>query len=231
MSESSPLSILADKLPPEQRAQFLAMSVRLKNLPADDELVVALEALGFTTLILKQIPEEISETISKMRSGLDDAQRAGLREDIEEILIRSLDTPSYKDLRETIRELKDQQNRFKQNMGGLAKSLSAVRVWLERRNAIAPSLGLGLCSGIIAGGLVVASQLFLVKTPVESSLPSPLPDPLQQGLGYFEVDLPEFGGTVGLVTVRGDVISTFVDGDSGIVVVRPARPQAPQPSP
>ena len=96
MPDADAFAALAERLPPDQRARLLAMSIRLKNLPSDDELSIALEALGFTTLVLKEIPHEISEAISKARSGLSDSQREWLRDDIEEMLANSLDTPSYK---------------------------------------------------------------------------------------------------------------------------------------
>ena len=220
MPESTAFSALAEKLPPKQKAQFLATSLRLKNLPPDDELVVALEALGFTTLILKEIPREIAETVSKMRSGLDDAQREGLQEDIEEVLKRSIDTPSYKDLREMVGEMKDQRGRFNQDTISLMKSLSQTRTWLERSNNVMPSVALGISAGLVAGTVMFAG-IFLTKPTVSTEIRGTvLPPSIQRGLNYFEVDLPEFGGNVGLVEVQGEVISAFVDGASGIVVMK-----------
>ncbi|MFT5404490.1 MAG: hypothetical protein ACI9DF_003333 [Verrucomicrobiales bacterium] len=42
MSDVDAFTALAEKLPPDQRARLLAMSIQLKNLPPDDELSVAL---------------------------------------------------------------------------------------------------------------------------------------------------------------------------------------------
>ena len=38
---------------------------------------------------------------------------------------------------------------------------------------------------------------------------------------YFEADVPDFGGKVGMVLVGGDVLSAFQDGDRSVVVVKP----------
>jgi hypothetical protein len=220
MSDVDAFTALAEKLPPDQRARFLAMSIQLKNLPPDDELSVALEALGFTTLILKEIPQEISEAIGKARSGLSDSQREGLREDIEEILVRSLDTPSYKDLRETIRQMKDHHSRIQRETGNLAKSLAKTRAWLERRNAVIPSLALGLCSGVIGGAIVLGATFFAKPKAVAPITKSVLPPAIEKRLDYFEVDLPDFGGNVGIVTIGGEVLSAFKDGSDGVVVIK-----------
>ena len=201
MSDVDAFAALAEKLPPDLRSRFLAMSIQLKNLPPDDELSIALEALGFTTLVLQDIPREISKAISEAKSGLSDSQRDGLRDDIEAILVRSLDTPSYKDLRETIRQMKDHHHRIQRETGNLAKSLSKTRIWLERRSAVLPSLALGLVAGIIAGGIVAGAML--LNRPVDdtavSKNESVLPPDVEKRLDYFEIELSEYGGNVGIM--------------------------------
>lgn len=225
MADTTAFESLAKKLPPEQRARFLAMSIQLRNLPPDDELAIALEALGFTALILKEIPAEISDVIGKMRSGLSDAQREGLREDIEEILTKSIDTPSYKDLRETIREMRVQHHKVRKETDMFTQALSNQRVWLRKRNAAMPSLLLGLSAGLLSGLLVIAGQATIRQgnPPNQSAeiaeVSSP---PVAQGLiDYFEADVPDFGGKVGMVLVAGEVLSAFKEGDRGVVVVKP----------
>ena len=223
MSDADAFAALAEKLPPDQRARLLAMSIRLKDLPPDDELTIAMEALGFTTLVLKEIPQEISEAIGKARSGLSDSRREGLRADIEEMLTNSLDTPSYKDLRETIRQMQDHHHRIRQETGGLAKSLSQTRTWLERRNAMIPSLALGLCAGIV-GGAIMFGATFLAQRKADAPMPERirlLPSSVEQRVDYLEVDLPEYGGNVGIMTIQGEVLSAFMEGsDTGVVVVK-----------
>jgi len=224
MADTTAFESLAQKLPPEHRARFLAMSIQLRNLPPDDELVIALEALGFTALILKEIPAEISEVIGKMRSGLSDSQRDGLREDIESILTKSIDTPSYKDLRETIREMRVQHHKVRKETDMFTHALSNQRVWLRKRNAAMPSLLLGLSAGLLSGLLVIAAQISLKErgpSTMSEVAPKESP-PVAQGLiDYFEADAPDFGGKVGMVLVAGEVLSAFKEGDRGVVVVKP----------
>ena len=225
MADTTAFESLAQKLPPDQRARFLAMSIQLRNLPPDDELVIALEAIGFTALILKEIPNEISEVIGKMRSGLSDAQREGLREDIEEILNKSIDTPSYKDLRETIRLMKEHHGKVRRETDEFTQTLSKQRAWLQKRNAALPSLLLGLSAGLVSALLVLAGHLLVNDQRMPSTASNPVSlgsPPVTQGLiDYFEADVPDFGGKVGMVLVGGDVLSTFQEGDRGVVVVKP----------
>ena len=225
MADTTAFDSLAKRLPPEQRARFLAMSIQLRNLPPDDELVIALEALGFTALILKEIPAEISDVIGKVRSGLSDAQREGLREDIEEILKKSIDTPSYKDQRETIREMRVQHHKVRKETDEFTHALSNQRTWLRKRNAALPSLFLGLSAGLLSALLVLGGQQALRQRSApsqavkHSQTASP---PVAQGLiDYFEADVPDFGGKVGMVLVSGDVLSAFQEGDRGVVVIKP----------
>jgi len=223
MADTTAFESLAQKLPPEQRARFLAMSIQLRNLPPDDELVIALEALGFTALILKEIPAEISDVIGKMRSGLSDSQREGLREDIEAILTKSIDTPSYKDLRETIRLMKEHHSKVRRETDEFTKSLSRTRTWLERRNAMLPSLGLGIAAGLVCGILVVASNFFFqANSNQPSHATGQHSPPVEEGLiDYFEADVEDFGGKVGMVLVAGEVLTAFKEGDRGVVVIKP----------
>lgn len=225
MADTTAFDSLAKKLPPEQRARFLAMSIQLRNLPPDDELVIALEALGFTALILKEIPAEISDVLGKVRSGLSDAQREGLREDIEEILTKSIDTPSYKDLRETIREMRVQHHKVRKETDEFTHALSNQRTWLRKRNASMPSLFLGMSAGLLSALLVLAGQGIIRKSQVPAETAGQElvgPPPIAQGLiDYFEADVPDFGGKVGMVLVGGDVLSAFQEGDRGVVVVKP----------
>lgn len=221
MADTTAFEALAEKLPPDQRARFLAMSIQLRNLPPDDELVLAIEALGFTSLILKEIPAEISDVIGKMRSGLSDAQRDGLREDMEEILKQSIDTPSYKDLRETIRLMQEHHGRVRRETDQFTAALSRTRSWLERRNAFLPCIVTGLCAGLACGAILLAAHTrFRPDTP---EVPTKVfPPALADGaIDYLEMDVPEYGGRVGVVLVEGEVLSAFKEGAHGVVVVRP----------
>jgi len=104
-------------------------------------------------------------------------------------------------------------------------ALSNQRVWLKKRNAALPSLFLGLSAGLLSALLVLAGQGMVRKNRIppeaveQELVASP---PVAQGLiDYFEADVPDFGGKVGMVLVGGNVLSAFQEGDRGVVVVKP----------
>jgi hypothetical protein len=95
---------------------------------------------------------------------------------------------------------------------------------------VIPSLALGLCSGVI-GGAIVLGATFLAKPKAVAPIAKPvLPPTIEKRLGYFEVDLPAFGGNVAIVTIggEGEVLSAFKDGSDGVVGIKASeKPKAP----
>lgn len=217
---ANPFESLADRLPPEQRKRWLALSVQLRNLPQGDTLALALEALGFTGLVLKEIPDEIASVLGEFRNGLSEAQREQLREDMAGVLEASLDTPSYADLRETIRLMGEHHGKVRRETNEFMKALASTRRLFKRRHALLPSIAVGLAAGVAASALT-----FLFSLPFrDAGTNTPAGDPLAEVPGvidYLETDAPEYGGKVGMVVVGGDVLAAFEEGERGVVVVRP----------
>ena len=79
---------------------------KFEVVPDDDEYLLLLEALGFLTVVFDKVPQRISEALDRAESGLSEDQAAALQRRFETILKDSVDTPSYKDLREMVREIK-----------------------------------------------------------------------------------------------------------------------------
>ena len=124
-----------------------------------------------------------------MRSGLNEVQQGGLREDIEEIPESSINTPSYKNLQEMVCETKEQRGRFNQDTVNLMKSLSPNRSWLERSNGVMPSVALGISAGLVAG-IPVYAGIFLIKQTACPELRGSVFSPsIQGGISYSEVIL------------------------------------------
>ena len=218
MADTTAFDSLVEKLPPAHRERFLAMSIALRNLPPDDELVLAVEAFGLTALILKEIPEDISAAIGGLRSGLSEAQREALRADVEAVLVQSIDTPSYQDLRETIHLMKEHHAQARRATDDFTNALSQTRHWLQKRHAMLPSVILGVCAGLTCGViLLVGSALVRSDRALGNALP-----PVEKGMvSYIETDLPDYGGKVGLIVVDGAVLGAFEDEGRGVVVIEP----------
>ena len=218
MADTTAFDSLVEKLPAVHRGRFRAMSIALRNLPPDDELVLAIEAFGLTALVLKEIPEEISAVLGDLRTGLSESQRDSLREDVEAVLVQSVDTPSYKDLRETINLMKEQHARARRETDDFTESLSQTRHWLQKRHAMMPSVILGICAGLVCGiVLLLGSALLRSDRTLEPTLP-----PVEKGMvDYIETELPDYGGRVGLIVVDGTVLGAFEDEGRGVVVVEP----------
>lgn len=73
------IEAVAELLPPERRERFFALISRFENVPEDDEHLRILEAMGFLTLIMKAIPNEIAETWCALRHRRRDAIRSVCR--------------------------------------------------------------------------------------------------------------------------------------------------------
>ena len=120
--------------------------------------------------------------------------------------------------------MQDHHHRIRQETGGLLKSLSQIRTWLARRNAMMPMLALGLCSGVVAGAITFGATTFPAHHKANEPTPErnrALPPSVEKRVSYLEVDLPLYGGDVGIMTIQGEVISAFMEGsDSGVVVVK-----------
>ena len=153
-----------------------------------------------------------------MRAGLSEAQREALREDMEAILVQSVDTPSYQDLRETIHLMKEQYARSRREVDDFTESLSQTRHWLQKRHALAPSVVLGLCAGLACGVALLLGSVLIrsdrAMAPSDGGIPAGMVD-------YIEADLPDYGGKVGMVVVDAQVLGAFEDGGRGVVVVEP----------
>lgn len=131
MADTSALESLAELIPAERRERFFRIAAKFRDVSEDDDHLQMLEAVGFMTLVMEKIPDRVAALLDGARTalGTEDAER--LRAEVTEILTESLDTPSYKDLREAVRSIREQEHRFERKVDDLHKSLTDV----ERRPA------------------------------------------------------------------------------------------------
>ena len=224
MSDTAVLESLSDLLPEERREQFFKFVSKFRSRPEDDDHFQLLEAIGFIMLVMREIPEQVAAIIDQAQGKLGQSETEQLRSDFVAVLHESLDTPSYKDLREAVLSIRDQEARFRQKVSDL-QSL------LERAEQTARNKYIPVCT--IVGGLLIGltsalSTVALVFPWTSQSAPKepgttpeklrPYAALLEHGqLDYFEVDMPN-RGRVAMYMIGGGVQETFVDGDHGVVI-------------
>ncbi len=215
----SSVEAIAKLLPPEQSKRFLEVIARFREVPDDDEHLQILEAIGFLTLIMNRIPDEIAQVIEKAESGLNDEQAAALQRRIETILKDSVDTPSYKDLREMVRQMKEERQQFKQTVNALSTDIAAVPALPYRGTFTCRALAWACCLSLIAGAVITSAALY-AKLPDRLSFHFRPKTETDDFVDYFEDVIPELGGSVGIYVIHGQIVSADKEGNKGIVVTK-----------
>ncbi len=210
---------LAVLIPEEQREHFFETVSKFEVVPDDDEYLLLLEALGFLTVVFDKVPQRITEALDRAESGLSEDQAAALQRRFETILKDSVDTPSYKDLREMVREIKEERQKFKMTTDALSTDISSIPRVPRKGTFDAKALVLGCVLSLFCGGLLVGAAL-LTKLPGDrlNFTFRPKKDH-DDHVDYFEDYVPEFGGSVGVFVVKGKVVNMVEHPDRGLVVV------------
>lgn len=215
--QPSSVEAIAKLLPPTESQRFLEVIARFRKVPEDDEHLQILEAIGFLTLIMNRIPDEIAQVIEKAESGLNDEQAAALQRRIETILKNSVDTPSYRDLREMVNQMKEERQQFKQTVNGLSTDIAAVPALPYPGSFNAKSLGIACLVSLIVGAILSSAALY-AKLPDRLNFHFRPKNETDDLVDYFEDVIPELGGHVGVYVIHGQILSVDKDADKGIVI-------------
>jgi len=137
MADTSTLESISELLPVERRERFLRLVARFQSVPDDDEFLLILEAIGFMTLLYKEVPDEIT----KILAGANPINETheGLSKLVKEAVSESI--PSYDDLKRISERLENHELALKQ-------TLQALVVPSKNR----PSFGLLLTTILLLGG-------------------------------------------------------------------------------
>lgn len=110
MANTETLESIAEMLPAERRDRFLQMVARFQSVPDDDEFLLILEAIGFMTLLYKEVPDEIA----KILTGVTPlhATNEGLSQLVRESVTESI--PSYEDLKRAAERFENHELSLKQ---------------------------------------------------------------------------------------------------------------------
>ena len=94
MANTQTLENIAKLLPQSEREQFLAMIAQFKTVPDDDEYLQILLAIGFMTMLWKEVPNEIREILEGANPITDTCH--SVAKQVREAVIDAI--PSYDDL-------------------------------------------------------------------------------------------------------------------------------------
>ena len=230
MADLSALHSIAELLPAERRERFFEIANKFATAREDDDHLQMLEAVGFMLVVMKEIPAELAQILQAAQPGIGGAEPERLRTELASVLTESLDTPSYKDLRDTVSAMRDHETRFRNKIDEMHRCLTDSERRFKAAARIAPALVSGILGGLVAS-IVVGFALFWIgqRSSISFQGIGNLPDKLapyvelhRRGeLDYLEAEIPDFGGKVGIFLLQGDVVTAFRDGDRGIVVHNP----------
>ena len=101
MNAINTLESIADLLPPDRRERFLRMVATFRTVPEDDEFLQILEAIGFMTLLWKEVPQEIRGVLEGANPITETCESVAIK--VREAVIESI--PSYEDLKQISQRL------------------------------------------------------------------------------------------------------------------------------
>lgn len=142
MANTETLEQIAELLPQKQREQFLAMILQFKTVPDDDEYLQILNAIGFMTLLWKQVPEEVKAVLEGANPVTETCQ--SIAKQLSKAVAETI--PSYEDLKLI-------SKRFEDHDIALKRHLNTGRVH-PQNGASAPLVFFAGAIGVILGFFV-----------------------------------------------------------------------------
>lgn len=101
MSAVDTLESVAALLPPERRERFLRMAATFRTVPEDDEYLQMLEAIGFMTLLWREVPREIRRVLEGANPVSETCESVAVQ--VRAAVIEAI--PSYEDLKQISQRL------------------------------------------------------------------------------------------------------------------------------
>ena len=126
MNDLSTFEEIAALLPPERRERFLSMTIRFQTVPQDDEYLQILEAIGFMTLLWKEVPGEVKAVLAGANPVTETCE--GVASQVKDAVIEAI--PSYEDLRQITRQLETHQMALKATLEQSRKANSKIRYFI-----------------------------------------------------------------------------------------------------
>jgi len=121
MANTETLERIAELLPQRDREQFFALIAQFKSVPDDDEYLQVLRAIGFMTLLWKEVPNEI-KSILEGANPVSDTCHSVARQ-VREAVIEAI--PSYEDLISISKRLEEHELALKRVLSSKNRSPSS----------------------------------------------------------------------------------------------------------
>ena len=144
MANIDTLISVSGLLPEAQRERFLAMAASFQSVPEDDEYLQILEAIGFMTLLWKEVPGEVQKILEGANPVTETCHSVGVK--VREAVIEAI--PSYDDLKRINQRLESHELALKNT---LSRNVP--------QPTLSPLLKLGGSLVILAIGLVLGFVL------------------------------------------------------------------------
>lgn len=118
MDANDTLESIASLLPADRRERFLKLCTRFQSVPEEDEYLQILEAIGFMTLLWKEVPREVENVLEGANPVTETCQSVAAK--VREAVIESI--PSYDDLRAISQRLESHELALKNTLAQAKRS-------------------------------------------------------------------------------------------------------------
>lgn len=140
MADTETLERIAKLLPQQQREQFFAMITRFKSVPDDDEYLQILQAIGFMTLLWKEVPNEVSKILEGANPVNDTCH--SIAKQIREAVVDAI--PSYEDLMLISKRLEEHELALKRTLSTLQQTKGSHTGGLLFATLLGVFVGIGI---------------------------------------------------------------------------------------
>ncbi len=112
MASTDTLQSVASLLPAGRRERFLGLCARFESVPEDDEYLQILEAIGFMTLLWKEVPKQVKVALEGANPVAETCQSVAAK--VREAVVESI--PSYDDLKKISQRLESHELALKNTL-------------------------------------------------------------------------------------------------------------------
>lgn len=143
-SATDTLEAVAKLLPADRRERFLSMMARFRNVPEDDEYLQVLEAIGFMTLLWKEVPDEVNSILKGASPVPENSESLAAK--ISETIIGAI--PSYEDFRKMTVRLEKHELALRNLLREQGKKRIQSGSWNEAAGHLLAALAVGMVAGL-----------------------------------------------------------------------------------
>lgn len=129
MPDIEAISRIGDLLPAEHRERYLRIMAGLKEFPEEDELLLVIEALAFTMLMIREVPEKMKEVIAASAAPDSKFGRASteyLMTRLTGVIKDNVHLPSFEDFKRIHEDLSTTQHSLNEDIRNLSREMGSA---------------------------------------------------------------------------------------------------------